>query len=125
MQRLVAETEAVHDAAAVVLDHCVGVLAQPHHEIAALGPLEVDGDRHLVAVDRGEVAAESLQLIVGVIGADDSGVVAVEWFDLDDLRTLVGQKHRAERARQHLREVDDANSIESTERALGAHLSPQ
>ena len=99
MQGLVAQAQAIHDAAAIVLDHRVGAVAQPHHQLAAFGLLEVDGDRLLVAVHRGEVAAERPQLVVGMVGADDPRVVAVERLDLDDLRALVGQQHGAERAR--------------------------
>ena len=115
MQGLVAQAQAIHDAAAIVLDHGVGAVAQPHHQLAALGLLEVDGDRLLVAVDRGEVAAEGLQLVVGVVGTDDARVVAVERLDLDDLGALVGQQHGAERTGQHLREVDDADPVEGAE----------
>ena len=50
-----------------------------------------------------------------MVGADDPRVVAVERFDLDDLRALVGQQHGAERAGQHLREVDDPDAVESAE----------
>ncbi len=115
MQGLVAEAQAIHDAAAIILDHGVGAVAEPHHKLAAFRAFEVDGDRLLVAVHRREVAAERPQLVVGMVGADDPRVVAVERLDLDDLRALVGQQHGAERARQHLREVDDADSVEGAE----------
>ncbi len=125
VQRLVAEAQAIHDAAAVVLDHRIGIVAELQDEFAAGRRLEVDGDRLLVAVHRGEVAAERLELIVGMIGADDARVVAVERLDLDDLRALVGQQHRAVGAGQHLREVDDPHAIERTQNFGAAHLSPQ
>jgi hypothetical protein len=114
VQGLVAQAQAIHDAAAIILDHRVGAVAQPHHQLAALGALEVDGDRLLVAVHRGEVAAERPELVVGMVGADDPRVVAVERLDLDDLGALVGQQHGAEWAGQHLGEIDDADSIEGT-----------
>ena len=50
-----------------------------------------------------------------MVGTDDPRVVAVERLDLDDLRALVGQQHGAERTRQHLREVDDADAVEGAE----------
>ena len=123
VQGLVAQAQAIHDAAAIVLDHGVGAVAQPHHQLAAFGLLQVDGDRLLVAVDRGEVAAERPQLVVGMVGPDDARVVAVERLDLDDLRALVGQQHGAERAGQHLREIDDADAIESAGRHVGPRAS--
>jgi hypothetical protein len=50
-----------------------------------------------------------------MVGADYPRVVAVERLDLDDLGALVGQQHGAEWTRQHLREVDDADSVEGAE----------
>jgi hypothetical protein len=52
-----------------------------------------------------------------MVGPDDARVIAVERLDLDDLGTLVGQQHGAERARQHLREINDADSVEGAEDA--------
>jgi hypothetical protein len=115
VQGLVAQAEAIHDTAAIVLDHRIGVLAQADHQRAPLRLLEIYGDRFLVAVDRGEVAAERAQLVVVVIGPDDARVVAVDRLDLDDLRALVGQQHGAERPGQHLRKIDDADSVEGAE----------
>ena len=125
MQGLVAETQSIHDAAAVVLDDRIGVVAELQDEVAARRRLEVDCDRLLVAVDRCEVAAESLQFIVDVIGTDDARVIAVERLDLDNLRALVGQQHRAVGAGQHLREIDDPDPVERTQNVGVGHLSPQ
>ena len=47
-----------------------------------------------------------------MVGPHDARVVAVERLDLDDLGPLVGQQHGAERAGQHLRKIDDADSVE-------------
>src|SRR5262249_27002939 len=80
-----------------------------------------DGNRFLVAVDRSEVAAECLQIIIGVVGSDDAGVIAVKRLDLDDLGALVGQQHGAEWPGQHLRQVDDADPVEGAERGSAGH----
>ena len=125
VQRFVAEAEAIHDAAAVVLHHRIGIVAELQDQFASRRRLEVDADRLLVAVHRREVAAERLELIVDMVGADDARMVTVEWLDLDDLRALVRQQHRTVRAGQHLREVDNPHAIERTQNFSVAHLSPQ
>ena len=43
----------------------------------------------------------------------------------DDLRALVGQQHGAIGAGQHLREIDDTDSLERSQGLAVAHLSPQ
>ena len=125
VQRLVAEAEAVHDTAAIVLDHRIGIVAELQDQLTACRRLQVDADRLLVAVHRGKVTAERLELVVGVIGPDDARVIAVKRLDLDHLRALVGQQHGAVGAGQHLREVDDPHPIERAQDGSVAHLSPQ
>src|SRR3954469_710212 len=55
MQALPAITELFHSAGAEVLDERVGLVEQPLENVAASGRFEVERDRLLAAVDRGEI----------------------------------------------------------------------
>ena len=90
----------------VVLDQHVAPLDQPRQRGAALVAAQVEGQRLLVAVERGEIPGEPV--------ADDAlaaqRVALPRGFDLDHLGAHVGEHHRAERPGQDTRQVDDPDS---------------
>ena len=82
---------------------------QPVEDRAPFGLLEVERDAFLVAVDAEEVRALALEKR----RAPRARVVALaRLFDLDDARAHVGEQHRAIRARQHARQVENRDSVE-------------
>src|SRR5581483_4718320 len=82
-QRRVVEAELRQRAGAEVLDEHVGVRDEPREDRAPLGPLEVERDALLVAVDAHEVRA----LPVHERWSPGARVVALaRLFDLDDAR---------------------------------------
>ena len=112
-ERLPAKTQAIHDAGTVVLDHDVGGQDQPARRRLVRGVLEVEHDRALVAVERGEVLAEAR--------ADRRPLaqhVALGRLDLDDLGAHVGQQQAAERSRRDLAEFDDLHACKRQHRLL-------
>ena len=71
--------------------------------------LEVERDAFLVAVDAEEVRALAFEKR----RAPRSRVVALAGLlDLDDARAHVGEQHRAVRAGQHAREVENGDTVE-------------
>ena len=71
--------------------------------------LEIERDALLVAVDAEEVRALALEKR----RSPGARVVAfARLFDLDDARAHVGEQHRAIRARQHARQVQDGDPAE-------------
>src|SRR5262249_27965249 len=100
----------------------VGALRKPDQDRPAGGTLEVERDRQLVAVDALEIPAEVAQLIVGDERPHLPHAVALERLDLDHLGALGREHHGAERAGEHLREVEDPQAVE---RPGNGHLSAQ
>ncbi|MNN21727.1 hypothetical protein D3C81_1350590 [compost metagenome] len=113
-QRFVSQSEPLHHAGAEVLDDDVGTIDQLAHNADALGRLQVHGNRTLVAIDALEIAAVVAQRVVFTERAGEARAVAGHGFDLDDVGAVVGQDLRAERAGEHLREVDDAQAGQRT-----------
>ena len=101
-QRLVAQTQAVHDAGPEVLRHDVRRLRHaPEHRLA-LVRAQVQGDAALVAVQRQEAAGD----VVGQARTHAPRVVAGAGpLDLDDVGAHVGQQHGAHGAGHDLRQV--------------------
>ena len=119
LQPVVAEAEALHGAAAVVLDHHVGGLEKPaHHLLAALG-LQIDGDAALVAVHH----HEGRRFALDIDGGEAAGIVATgDSLDLDHLGAEIGQQHARGRPGHDVGELDDGDA---PERSVGVrrHLS--
>ncbi|MNL17710.1 hypothetical protein D3C87_1388190 [compost metagenome] len=125
-QRLVAQAQPLHHARTVVLDEHIGLPHEPQQRGLAGGMLQVEDQRILVAVDRGEVAAEAL--FVDPPGAFEvragaAREVATRRLDLHDVCALVGQHHRGVRAREHLRQVQHDEAFEGPRRASGGRRS--
>ncbi len=117
-QVLVAEAQRVERAGAIVLDEHVGCRDQLLQDFAAAFGLEIERDRALVRGLR-EKARAHLAVIQFLVGARRAALVRiVRIVDLDH----VGAEHRQligrERPRQHVRHVDDADTLERTHGAL-------
>src|SRR5262249_48553918 len=94
-----------------VLDDDVGAGRDRLDRPSALLGDEVEGDRLLVAIDGQVVRRHPAPRLVG--RAPAAGDVAVgRMLDLDDPGTQVRKQHRAERAGQDARQVEDQDAVE-------------
>ena len=113
--RGVAEAEPIEHTRPEVLEHDVGGGRETGDDVAAAVEAQVDGDASLPAVLLGEVHREP---------ADPrlrrAGEVTLGRLDLDHVGAEVGQRLAARRARQHPRQVEDANAVERTRRGTVA-----
>ncbi len=102
------EPDLLHDAGPEVVEHDVGGRDQLAQHLLAFGAAQVERQRALVAVERREVEAEAV--------AHDAllahRVAVVDVLDLDHLGAHVREEHRAERAGQDARQVDDADALQ-------------
>ena len=105
---VVVDAEASGDAGAEVLDHEVSAGAQFEEELAAALGLQVKGDRPLAAVGH----RERIALAVDLRGHSARIVASARLLDLDDVRAELGENHRAVRARQESRQVEDPEAGE-------------
>ena len=106
-QGVVAQTEAVGDAGAEVLQEDVGIANQALHRLQPLRGLEIEGDGALVAVvveERGGEAVTPGRHLAGVIAAPGH-------FHLDHVGALVGQDHAAQRPGDHGGQIDDPEAL--------------
>ena len=99
-----AETEAIHHAGAVVLDHDIAPLGELGRHGCPRGGGEVDADVALAGVLLDEVGGESVHLRGG-----EAGQIAGGRFDLDHLGPEVAEHPGGVRAGQHPGEVENAN----------------
>ena len=105
LEHVIADTQLVHDAGAVVLDDDVSLLDHLEEELFALLRLQVQGDALLAAVDVGIVHA-----VVVLLRAHGAGVVALaRHLDLDDVCAVVGEHHRAVRTGQNAGQVQNGH----------------
>ena len=108
MQRAPAVAQALEDAGPVVLDQDVRGVEQAVEDHLILGATQVQGDRLLPVVQRGEV-----QALPADERADGAGVVAVRrLLHLDDPRAELGEDERAVGAREDAGQVDDDDAVE-------------
>src|SRR6267142_2480706 len=107
-QRLVVHAEARGDAGPVVLDEDVGGRHQLLQDGDALGALEVEYEAALVAVDGQEGRRDTGR----GLEIHRAGRLAPGRLDLDDVGAHVGEEHRAEGARHHLRLIEDAQALQ-------------
>ena len=109
-QLLVAHAEPIHDARAEVLDqHMRGADEPLEHFLPAFG-FQVDGDGLLAAVLRQERGAHQLLVERGV-GAELAREIALlGHFDLDHFRAQERELVGAERAREHVAQVQHPDS---------------
>src|SRR4030095_2330580 len=104
----VAETEALGHPGDEVLENDVGAARQLDDDLQPLGVLQVDCDRALVAIDRGEAQAHAV-----LAGAEVAHVVpAARALHLDDVGAEVGQHRGAVGTGDDPGEVEDANALE-------------
>ena len=104
---VVIDAEASGDAGAEVLDDQIRAGGKLEEEFAAAIGLQVDGDRPLAAVGHRERIALAVDL-----RRHPPRVVAGAWLlDLDDIRAELSENHRAVRARQKSRQVEDTEAV--------------
>jgi hypothetical protein len=108
-RRLVEAELGEHPGAEVLHDH-IGAGDQPACHRLALGVLEVDPDRALVAVGAEIEAAHAFNIDVGARPAPL--MRAFQGLDLDDVRAHVGKVLRTRRALQEMAEADNPDAVE-------------
>src|SRR5262249_45639102 len=114
-KHLVADTQALGDTGAELLDHDVGALRQAQENLASRRALEIKPDRFLVAPQR-VVYAEAawtpfgLARGRGLVGTPTGGRAGL--LDLDNVGAEVAENHRAMRAGRKLGQIDDFDSAE-------------
>ena len=92
-----------------VLHDDVASSEQPIDDGAPFGPLEIERDAYLVAVDAQIIRA----LAVDERRPPGARVVALSGLlDLDHASAHVGEQHRAVRTRQHAREIENGQAFE-------------
>ena len=109
------EPEPVRRARREVLHEDIGSTDQPLHHLARLGPLQVEGQRFLRAIEPDEVARQPLDRRVVTAGevADDRTL------HLDDPRAEVGELPGGERRRHGLLQGDHRHPVEGPARSRG------
>ena len=114
LQLVVAEARADQRARPEVLDEHVRVLDQ-RVELGEIGlVLDVERDRPLVAVERGEVAGEHVIRAARALvqrRPAAHAVAAVGALDLDDVGAEIGEHHSGERPGGDLREFEDPEPL--------------
>ena len=103
-----AKAQAIHHTRAIAFNQDVRVLGQPEKKVAAELGLEVQRNASLVAVQRVEQNALSLDKW----RRPPHVVAAVGFLDLDHVGAHVGEEHRAEGTRQQPGEVKDPDSAQ-------------
>src|SRR5437899_3727330 len=105
MQTLPTVAELFHRARAKVFDQRIRRVEQPVENLTTLGGFEVERDRLLTPVDRGEIGRFAI-LERAVLAS----VVALRRrLDLDYARSELGEQQGAVRARQDAGEIDDCD----------------
>ena len=103
-ERRIVEPELRHESRAEILEHDVALADDPQRRGPSRGRVDVEDDALLVAVERAEEAdAEAGQVAC---------LVASRRLDLDHFGAQVREDHAAGRAHDHVRELDDAHSVE-------------
>src|SRR5664279_3620861 len=103
------QTHAVERAGREVFDQYVAGLDQPVEDIHALGMLGIDRYRTLAAVEHGEIQAVGVGNVAQLPARDVAGARTL---DLDHVGAHVGEQLGAGRPRLHVREVENAQTVE-------------
>ena len=115
--RVVTQAEPRHRLRADVVDQRIATRRQTQAGIAALGLLEVEDDRALVAVQVHRHRAHA-----GVAHrADGAQVVAGRRLDLDDVGTQVAERLRGVRPHHHGGQVENAQAVQRALRGCQRH----
>ena len=111
------EPHAVERAGREILHQHVAFLHQPVEDFLALRMLAVDRDRALAAIEHGEIETVGAFHVAKLAARDvaDAGP-----FHLDDVGAHEGEQLGAGRPRLHVREIEDAHTVERP-----ARLSPR
>ncbi len=123
-QDVVIEAEAGEATRPEVLDEDVAAGQQAAQHLGTVGLVQVERDRALVAVDR-EVVGRGPRVVGGVADpgwAPATGRIALGRLDLDDVGAEIAEEHRAVRAGEDRRRVDDPQAGERTRPGRGWHV---
>ncbi len=106
VQGIPAIAELFHRPRAEVLDQGVSLVEQPLENIAALRGFEVERDRFLAPVDRGEIGRFAIfeRAVLARV------VALLRRLDLDHPRAQLGHQHRAIGSREDAGEIDDGDA---------------
>src|SRR4030095_11177656 len=111
LERRVIQAKTGERSGSEVLDDDVGLIDKAIDDATPVEPLEVEGDAFFVTIGAEEVGALSSH----TRRPPRACLIAVSrTFYLDDSRPHVGEHHRAERAGQDSREIEDQNTTERT-----------
>ena len=112
-QSVVAQAVAGEVAVLVVLDQDIEARRERAHERLSLGRRDIHRDRLLAAIRRGEIgriARLATRAVLDPRRPESARVVAALWpLDLDDLGAQIGQILPGPRAREHARQIQDAD----------------
>jgi hypothetical protein len=119
-ERLIVEAELGESADLEVLNQHVRARREAPHDLATPLGREVGDDRALAAIARVEIGGRLLALRVDEGRAPAARFVALRTLDLDDVGAQIGERLPGRRAREHARELDDAQSGERAHRQKNA-----
>ena len=97
----VADPEPPDCADAEVLENDVRLLGQPEEDRASLRMLQIERQALLVSIQVDEIR----RFAAIKRRSPGAGDIAVEWFDLDDVRAVVAQQRRRKRAGERVRQI--------------------
>jgi len=103
------ESHRCHHARPKVFDEHVGLAQHAANGFAPRVGFQIDRDAVLVAVD----ADEGRAFTADPRRADAPPDLAVGRLDLDDVRAEIGERHRADRTGEDMREIDHPHAVEA------------
>ena len=125
LERGIVEPEARHDAWAEVLDHDVGGGDQPAEGIATLGRFQIQRDGAFSRVLREKGGAHAAPIEFGIGPQLARQVTGARHLDLDHLGAEQRQLIAAERAGEHVGQVEDPRTGEKSGHAFRAPIVAQ
>ena len=107
IERRVVDAEPLGHAGAEVVDDDIRLGRKLVKKGAPFRPLQVDADALLVAIEGEKVRAHALVGVAGIVAQQAAGHLAgAGRLHLDRLGAEIGQQHRREGPRQHMRQVE-------------------
>jgi hypothetical protein len=106
VQVVPAVAELFHRAGPEIFDDGISLVEQALENVAIGGRLEIEDDRFLAAIDRGEISR--LAVLERAVLA--RVVTRLGRLDLDHARAQLGHQQRAVRPRENARQIDDGDA---------------
>ncbi len=110
LQALVVEPELLQTADLEILKEHIGARREPAHDLAPPVGGEISDNRAFAAIARVEIGGRFLPLRFDEGRTPAARLVALRTLDLDDVGAEIGERLSGGRAREHARELDDAQS---------------